>query len=280
VSTILAGLVLVCLAATAAPVVDAVPGPGSRPASASGPEPTAGAMVLRVGPLLDLVLEFRVASRGPIAWRHGRATGGPDRVGRPAGRTVAWVLPAGDAVFIERDWWSPLARFERRPPMRPSARLRAAIRRLIAPADDGAGRDRLYEAALGDVTGDGRRDLVVAHRRPFRRTLINVTRPADAWRDRVGMSAHLGVYVPSTLRETWVAGTLVLPVVRLAVCDGSLAVAYGQLGSSRIVATGAWRWQGFGFLPSEPLPGPGKPVCVDADGDGRSEPAVLGREGP
>ena len=64
---------------------------------------------------------------------------------------------------------------------------------------------------------------------------------------------------------------------RVAACDGALAVAYGKLDGPGIVETSAWRWVVFGFLPVEPLPGPGTPTCVDIDGDGRTEPAIMER---
>jgi hypothetical protein len=67
--------------------------------------------------------------------------------------------------------------------------------------------------------------------------------------------------------------------VALAACDGGLAVAYGDLDQAGTTETGAWRWVVFGFLPVEPLPGPGEPTCVDIDGDGRTEPAIVGRSG-
>ena len=82
------------------------------------------------------------------------------------------------------------------------------------------------------------------------------------------------------MSEIWVAGTLVRPVYEVAACNGALAVAYGKLDKPRTVETGAWRWVVFGFLPVEPLPGPGVPICVDIDGDGRTEPAIKERSDP
>ncbi len=82
---------------------------------------------------------------------------------------------------------------------------------------------------------------------------------------------------PPTWISIWVAGTLVAPVVELAACDGALAVAYGRMRKPGTVETGAWRWVVFGLLPTEPLPGPGTPICVDIDGDGLTEPAIIER---
>jgi len=66
----------------------------------------------------------------------------------------------------------------------------------------------------------------------------------------------------------------------VAACNGALAVAYGRLNKLGTVETGAWRWVVFGFLPTEPLPGGGIPICVDIDRDGRTEPAIEGRSDP
>lgn len=192
----------------------------------------------------------------------------------PDGR---WALPDGDAVLIDETWWTPLRPLVAMPGQRPDRELRRAIRAQIAPPASKRRPDRLMAVSLGDVDADGRVELVTAHRRPFRRTFINATRPRRHWQDRHGLSAHVGVYRPDDLSEIWVAGTLPRPVVDLAACDGALAVAYGRLDSPGTIATGAWRWVVFGFLPVEPLAGPGRPICVDIDGDGRTEPAITGR---
>jgi hypothetical protein len=224
------------------------------------------------------VIALRLGPGGPAATRRGALRSDPAGE-RLDAADVEWRLPAGDAVYLRDEWWSPLAPLDLPASRDPDPAAIAAIRGGIAPADDGRGRDRLYQARLGDVDADGRDDLVVAFRRPFQRTFINMTRPARAWRDAAGMSAHVGVYDPATIRPRWVAGTLVRPVVDIAVCDGAVAVAYGRLDRRGVVETGAWRWQGFGFIVSEPLAGGGEPACVDVDGDGRSEPAIVGREG-
>ena len=203
---------------------------------------------------------------GPYATR----TRGPD------GR---WLLPSGDAVLIDEEWWTPLRPLAEHKvePARPDRATLRRVRAEVAPAATGRIPDRLDAITLGDVTGDGQPDLVVSFRRPFRPTLINSTRPRRSWVDAYGDSAHLGLYRPADVYRIWVAGTLVAPVVELAACDGALAVAYGRHRRTGIVETGAWRWVVFGFLPTTPLPGTGTPICVDIDGDGLTEPAIVGR---
>ena len=130
----------------------------------------------------------------------------------------------------------------------------------------------------GDVTGDGTPVIALSFRRPYRRTLLNASLPRRFWTDADGLSAHVGLYRMTDLSEIWVAGTLVRPVRRLAACTGAIAVAYSTLRRPRIVATSAWRWQGFAFLPLPELPGRGTPTCIDIDRDGRSEAAMSRKE--
>lgn len=200
---------------------------------------------------------------------------------RMRGADGRWTLPAGDAVLLDEAWWTPLRPLLEAvvPPAAPDAATIRRIRKQVTPASGRRHPDRLTAVGVGDVTGDGTDEVVLSFRRPFRRTHINQTRPRREWVDEHGYSAHLGLYRPGDLSQIWVAGTLTSPVQALAACDGALAVAYGQLDGPGIVETGAWRWVVFGFLPAEPLPGPGVPVCVDIDGDGLSEPAIVGRSG-
>lgn len=180
-----------------------------------------------------------------------------------------WRLPTGDAVLLDERWWTPLGRLtpiEAPPITTPAPALLRGIR-----------GDRLTAVTAGDVDRDGEDELVISFRRPFKRNHINITRPRRAWVDDEGLSAHLGLYRADDLSEIWVAGTLVSPVIEVAACNDALAVAYGDLREPGITETGAWRWVVFGFLPTEPLPGPGTPTCVDIDGDGRTEPAIIGR---
>ncbi len=174
-----------------------------------------------------------------------------------------WRAPHGDAVALEGDWWTLVRPFEPEPERRPSSL-------------EGFEGD-VVDAALGDVDGDGRREVVVAFRRPYRRTAVNALLERDGLVDAVGRTAHVGLYRPRDLRPRWVAGTLLQPVAALAVCDGALAVAYSTLDAPDLVAAGAWRWGGFGFVPLPELSGAGDPACADVDGDGALDPLVLGR---
>ncbi len=225
----------------------------------AAPVAVTGEQLAAVEDLLD--------SEGAVVATRSRATDG------------GWSLPTGDAVLVDREWWSPVGDLVPVPAAPPATPLlRRVVREGVLTGDPGA-PSRLVGAAIGDVTADGEDDLVISFRRPFRRTFINTTRPRRTWIDARGLSAHVGVLRPATLEEEWVAGTLVHPVVRLAACDGALAVAYGELRAPGVFATGAWRWLGFGFLTTDLLPGAGRPVCVDVDRDGRTEPAIVGRTG-
>jgi hypothetical protein len=216
---------------------------------------------------------------GNLEVREGRS--GPFAV-RVLDRGGSWSLPSGDAVLIDEEWWTPLRPLSdvMVPRVEPDEATLARIGERIARPATGRLAQRLTDVAVGDVTGDGEPEVVVSFRRPFQRNFINVTRPRRAWVDRQGRSAHVGLYRPHDLSEIWVAGTLTRPVTRVAACDGALAVGYGQLDRPGTIETGAWRWVVFGFLPVEPLPGQGIPICVDIDGDGRTEPAITGRSAP
>jgi hypothetical protein len=187
------------------------------------------------------------------------------------------LLPRGEAVLIEEAWWTPLRALRPLPERLPSAATLELIGEGRALAETGATPEHVDDTSLGDATGDGQDEVVISFRRPFRPNYINVTRPREAWTDAAGHSAHLGLYRPQDLSTVWIAGTLVRPVTDVVACDGALAVAYGAHDGEGTVATGAWEWFVYGFLPADPLPGPGTPTCVDIDGDGRSEPAILER---
>jgi hypothetical protein len=204
------------------------------------------------------ILEVLAAPDGVRAFRIGDT----DQRSGPV-TFEGWRAPKGDAVVVAGAWWS-LAR-----PVEPE--------RIARPADLEGFPGDVVDAAYGDVDGDGRRDVIVAFRRPFRPTEVNVLLPRRLFVDALGRSAHVGMYRPSDLRPGWVAGTLMRPVVALAPCDGWLAVASSTLDRPAVVATNAWRWGGFGFVPLPELDGPGIPSCADVDGDGTSDPLVLGR---
>jgi len=178
-------------------------------------------------------------------------------------RFLGWRPPGAGAVALRDGWWT-LAR-------------RPTTSTTVRPGALTGFRGDVVDAALGDPDGDGRADVVVAFRRPYSRTPVNVLVSRRQLVDRRGRTAHLGLYRPRDLRPRWVAGTLFRPVAAIAPCDGALAVAYSTLDDPGAVGTGAWRWRGFGFVPLPDLPGAGVPACADVDGDGRLDPIVLER---
>jgi len=239
------------------------------PSDASASDPAAADRATVVGVLGD--------RSGIVAHRTGRLPLTPDEL-----RVPTWRRPARatDAVALDGAWWSLGPSPMGAPPTpaivaldSPSLdQLRARLAR-----DPPSAIRRLVDVSVGDVTADGTPDVALSFRRPFRRTLLNASTPRRSWTDARGLSAHVGIYRSSDLSEIWVAGTLVRPVRRLAACTGALAVAYSTLRRSTIVATSAWRWQGYAFLHLPELPGPGTPTCIDIDRDGRPEAAVIER---
>jgi hypothetical protein len=233
------------------------PGAGGRPAVvASG-----------LGNLISgsksrgVLLEVLAGADGVVAFRIGRTTA------EATGAAFAgWKAPRSDAVALDDGWWT-LAR-----PVRP-----APVEHPRSLSEFEAEKGEVTAAALGDVKGDGGRQLVVSFRRPYRSTPINELVPKRKLVDADGLTAHIGLYRPRGLRPLWVAGTVLRPVRRLAVCDGTLAVSYSALDGSSIVGAGAWRWSGFGFTQQTDLAGAGTPACADVDGDGRLDPLILER---
>lgn len=201
------------------------------------------------------LLEVLAGRDGAVAFRMGTA-----RIGLGAVAFGGWRPPSGTAAALGRGWWTPTR------PVAPVASPR--------PDLDGFEGD-VVDATLGDADGDGRPEAVVAFRRPYRPTPENALAPHGTWVDAEGRTAHLGVYAPQDLRPVWVAGTLVRPVARVAACDGGLAVGYSTLDDPAIVAAGAWRWSGFGFLPWPDLERPAVPGCVDVDRDGHLDPVLM-----
>lgn len=203
------------------------------------------------------VLEVLASAEGAIAYRVGTAEHLDGRV-----HFRGWRPPKGDAVALDDAWWSPVrdlpagdARTPRRLPSLPEGSVVA-------------------DASIGDVTADGDDEVVVAFRRPFRWTREKLSMPGWQWADASGNAAHLGMWRAADLRPVWVAGTLVRPVSAVAACDGALAVAFSSLDDPAAVASSAWVWRGFGFVPLEELTGPGVPACADVDGDGRLDPVI------
>jgi poly-gamma-glutamate synthesis protein (capsule biosynthesis protein) len=213
----------------------------------SGPDRTQGA-----------VLEVLAGEDGLRAYRVG-LTEHPDR----RVEFVEWILPKSDAVWLDGSWWA-LTRD-----------IAVEVSATIDPTEFRHGD--LITAVAGDITGDGTTDIIASFRRPHQATPLMELRPDVQWEDALGRSAHVGVYDPDGMREIWVAGTVVMPVAGMAVCDGAIATVHDQLDDPGLMAGGAWEWNGFGFDTAADIPGPGSPACTDIDGDGRSEPVIIRR---
>jgi poly-gamma-glutamate capsule biosynthesis protein CapA/YwtB (metallophosphatase superfamily) len=202
-----------------------------------------------------LVVEVLVDASGVVAHRSGTVEHRDLRV-----LFTGWRLPQGDAVLLGGEWW---------------ALSRPVVTEPPGPTDGIVWQhDGTPEAiGIGDATGDGRPDAVVAFRRPYRERPVNVRFPDVEWTDAEGRTAHLGLYRPEDLGPIWVASGLAHPVDDLAVCDGSLAVSYSE-ALRRSVASGAWTWNEFGFSVAQDLPGAAVPGCADVDRDGRLDPVL------
>lgn len=203
-----------------------------------------------------LILEVVASRQGVEAFRVGR-------VGHADLRTefIGWDLPNAPAVLIGTEWWS-LASTPEPPPTQPVAL-------------EGFRLGDVVYAGIGNATGEGLQELVVSYRHPFRANEVNALYPDRVFADSLGRSAHLGVFNDDTLEPIWAAGTLLRPVAEVAVCDGSVALAFDALDDPGIVATGAWVWWDFGFATAPELPGPGTPACFDVDRDGLTDPVIL-----
>ena len=209
------------------------------------------------------VLEVLADREGVFAFRVGTTEHHDRRV-----HFEAWALPETDAVLLGLEWWN----LTRRTELAPEPNTGSFIAEF--PGGD------IVHAAAGNATGDGRNALVISHRRPYGENEVNAQFPGRAWADRLGRSAHLGVYRPEDLRAIWIAGSLFRPIARVAVCDGALALAFDSLDDNEVVVTGAWVWQGFGFTVPAELKGGGTPACSDVDGDGKLDPVVVDRARP
>jgi hypothetical protein len=211
------------------------------------------------GTTTGALLEVLVSDDGVRAYRVGGVDHEDMRV-----HFAGWEDPSGNAVLIGDMWWNLVGT--------PEA---ADAGETAVPS--GFADGELMAAGVGDVTGDGNRELVASFRRPYQETHVNQSYPDVSWVDAEGRSAHLGVYHLDSLEQVWVAGSLSRPVAALAVCQAGVALGFGALDDARVHAGGAWVWDGFGFWYSADLIGPGAPACVDVDGDGLTEPAVVGR---
>jgi poly-gamma-glutamate capsule biosynthesis protein CapA/YwtB (metallophosphatase superfamily) len=180
-------------------------------------------------------------------------------------RFTGWQQPTGDAALLDGEWWQLTGP--------------VAVADAAAPAEDVAERhgDDVEAVAAGDVTADGRLEVVVAFRRPYEQRPVQERFPDAIWTDEQGRTAHLGVYRPEDLGPIWVASGLAHPIAEVVVCDGALAVGYGTLNPGDPVLSGAWTWRIHGFAVAPDLPGPATPACADVDGDGYLDPVLLGR---
>ena len=204
------------------------------------------------------ILEVMVDTAGVVAYRIG-VVAHPDRLVE----FVEWLHPEGDSAWMHDSWWT-LTR---------AAVAEPTTATTIANFRHGD----LVAGAGGDIDGDGKVDLVASFRRPHRMTPFMETRPEVQWADADGRSAHLGVYEPTSLEELWVAGSVLMPIAAVEVCDGALAVVHDRLDDPAHVAAGAWTWNGFGFDTAPDIPGAGVAACADIDGDGSTEPVILDR---
>ena len=206
------------------------------------------------------VLEVLVRGDGVAAMRTGR-------LAIEAGRSSfeAWDDPSGDAVALDGDWWTPVGAWS---PSEPP------------PQEWGASplRDDADETArsVGDVTGTGERNIVLASRRPARHEPAHDALPRIDWFDAEGRTAHLGVYTAEG-RLRWGSALMLQPVDAVVVCDGSMALGFTTMSDPTIRSGGAWFWDGFGFRTAPLLPGATTPTCADIDHDGRADPVLTDR---
>ncbi len=207
------------------------------------------------------VLEVLADHDGVLALRTGR-------VEIDAGRStfVGWDDPLGDAVAFDADWWTPVG------PWSSAAQ----------PAQDWGdsplpgGTDEVARS-VGDVTGTGVTDIVLASRRPAATEPAHHALPDVDWFDAQGRTAHLGVYTRDG-RLRWGAALMFQPVDGISVCDGSMALSFTTMGGPTFATGGAWFWDGFGFRTAHVLPGAATPTCADIDHDGRADPVLADRQ--
>ncbi|MBI5087321.1 MAG: CapA family protein [Actinobacteria bacterium] len=208
------------------------------------------------------LLEVLVDADGLVAQRTGR-------VMIEAGRTSfgGWDLPAGDAVALDGEWWTPVRPPSEEPPTGcgevDEARVLGGLR---------AGAEAI-DVDCGAVTERGPVDMVVAYRRPSSTEILQRAFPGRRWADVSGRSAHLAVMAPDG-RMRWGAATLLDPIGAVRACTGSIVVGLTSLDDPAVIAVAAWTWQDFGFRTSPSLSPPGAIGCADIDHDGTTEPFV------
>jgi hypothetical protein len=208
-----------------------------------------------------LVLQVLADRHGVIAHRTGTTSHHDLRV-----HFTGWELPAGDAALLDGSWWSL-----HRPP--------TTVSRPIGQHPDPFPWGEVLAAATGPLTA-GETELVVSYRARAGPHPVRDALPGVEWTDRDGYTMHLGVFLPDDLTPVWQAGMVPAPIAGIAVCDGSLSLAYRTLDSPQVWSTGAAVWRPAGLTATEFLPGSGTPACGDADRDGRSDPLVLDRPPP
>jgi poly-gamma-glutamate synthesis protein (capsule biosynthesis protein) len=203
------------------------------------------------------VLEVMVDGGGVIAHRVGATRHDDLRV-----HFTDWNVPEGDAGLVAGEWWE----LDRAPTATSST-----VPSVEFPYGD------VVAAAMGRVTGDNPQDLVVSFRHVGREHPVRTGLAEIEWTDAEGRTAHLGLYAADDLAPRWVAGVIPRPIIDVAACDGSIALAFSSLDGPAVIATGAARWSGFGLMAADELSGPGEPSCADIDGDGSLDPIVVGR---
>jgi len=197
------------------------------------------------------VLETLLDADGLVAWRLGRV-----RTDDLRSQFEQWLLPDGDAVLLDGEWWT-------------LARPHEPVASSISLSDFAHGD--VIAAATGNITGDAAPDMLVAYRHPYRESDVD---PRPLLLDATGRSAHVGVFdLDGT--PVWMSRRPPHPSGVVAACDGSAAFGYTTMSDPAVIAIGAGTWNGFGFTLASELRGPATIGCADVDGDGLAEPVAI-----